>query len=254
MKKTTSAIWAGTLALGLAGTVQATLFDRGGGMIYDSDQDLTWLQDANYAFTSGYAAANAVDNGGFAHDNIFANGGMGWDAAMAWAEGLSYGGYDDWRLPTVTDNGNDGCNFSYNGTDCGYNVDTSGSELAYMWYDILENMAAYDISGNRQYAQFGFPSIRTGADGVDFLNLQPLDGYWSGTEYAQDTDIAWMFDTDTIFAGYGSQYPYGKSYKFFAWAVRSGDAVAVPEPGTVLLFGAGLIGLLGVGRRQRQHY
>jgi len=32
----------------------AILTDRGGGLIYDDDLNITWLQDANYADTSGY--------------------------------------------------------------------------------------------------------------------------------------------------------------------------------------------------------
>ena len=39
-----------------ASVAQATLFDRGGGLIYDNVLDVTWLQDANYAKTSGYNA------------------------------------------------------------------------------------------------------------------------------------------------------------------------------------------------------
>jgi len=35
---------------------EATLFDQGGGLIYDTDLNITWLQDANYAMTSGYDA------------------------------------------------------------------------------------------------------------------------------------------------------------------------------------------------------
>ncbi|PIQ12851.1 MAG: hypothetical protein COW07_02885 [Hydrogenophilales bacterium CG12_big_fil_rev_8_21_14_0_65_61_21] len=62
---------------------QATLINRGGGMIYDTDIDITWLADANYAMTSGYDA----------------DGLMNWAAANAWAAGLVYGGYENWRLP-----------------------------------------------------------------------------------------------------------------------------------------------------------
>ena len=32
----------------------AALYDRGNGLIYDDVLDITWLQDANYAQTSGY--------------------------------------------------------------------------------------------------------------------------------------------------------------------------------------------------------
>jgi hypothetical protein len=47
----------------------------------------------------------------------------------------------------IMDVGNDGCNFDYVGTDCGYNVDTSKSELASMFYDTLGNLGYSDTSG-----------------------------------------------------------------------------------------------------------
>lgn len=58
----------------------ATLWDRGGGLIYDDVLDSTWLQNANYAATSGY-----VSNDGY----------MNWNEAMVWADQLEYRGYDD---------------------------------------------------------------------------------------------------------------------------------------------------------------
>jgi hypothetical protein len=69
----------------LMGSVNADLIDRGGGLIYDTDLNVTWLQDANYAKTSGY------DTDGY----------MTWVDAMAWASSLEYQGYSDWRLPTI---------------------------------------------------------------------------------------------------------------------------------------------------------
>ena len=42
--------------ISLSGAAQAALFDRGGGLIYDDVLNVTWLQDANYAKTSGYDA------------------------------------------------------------------------------------------------------------------------------------------------------------------------------------------------------
>jgi len=72
------------LVLGLSISTHAALIDLGGGMIYSTDLDLTWLQDANYAQTSG----NSSD------------GLMTWDEATTWAENLTYGGIGGWRLPT----------------------------------------------------------------------------------------------------------------------------------------------------------
>lgn len=39
-----------------SGGASASLIDRGGGLIYDSTKNNTWLQDANYAKTSGFDA------------------------------------------------------------------------------------------------------------------------------------------------------------------------------------------------------
>jgi hypothetical protein len=112
--------------IALSGAAQATLIDRGGGLIYDNVLNLTWLQDANYAQTSGYDA----------------DGLMNWADANAWAAGLIYGGYSDWRLPTVAPIG---ASFDYatsnNGTtDVGYGNTSPNSEMAYMYYVNLGNL------------------------------------------------------------------------------------------------------------------
>lgn len=71
------------LAVLLTSHAHAALYDRGGGLIYDDALDVTWLQDANYAMTSGY------DSDGL----------MSWEQASSWATGLVISGYGDWRLP-----------------------------------------------------------------------------------------------------------------------------------------------------------
>ncbi len=53
---------------------------------YDTEADLTWLADANYAATSGYSEA-------------FGTGEMSWDTANIWAASLDISGTTDWRLP-----------------------------------------------------------------------------------------------------------------------------------------------------------
>ena len=65
----------------------AALVDRGTGMIYDTDLGITWLQDANYAQTSGYDA----------------DGRMTWNQATNWAAGLNINGITGWRLPSTVD-------------------------------------------------------------------------------------------------------------------------------------------------------
>ena len=72
--------------------VYAELYDRGGGLIYDDFLNITWLQNANYAFTSGYDP----------------DGLMNWYEANEWAEQLIYDRYTDWRLPDGGDQSDGG--------------------------------------------------------------------------------------------------------------------------------------------------
>lgn len=249
--KTSGLILAGTM---LAASAQAGLIDRGNGMIYDTVLDITWLQDANYAKTSGYDA----------------DGQMTWGAANTWAADLVYGGYDNWRLPTIhfTDTNNNGqfdCDFSKTGgTDCGYNVLTVSenatgaptiihSELAYMFYENLVNVALFDPDGGASH-QPGWDSLNSTftdantREPVSFKNLERYF-YWSSEEYALSANSAWIFGTDL-----GAQAFLNKGLGSYAWAVRDGDVAAsegtedIPEPGVLALFGLGLLGLI---RRQR---
>ena len=226
-----------------AGTAQAALYDRGGGLIYDDVLNITWLQDANYAKTSGYDS----------------DGRMNWDAAMAWAGQLVYGGYDDWRLPVMVFPAPGAWAFSNNGTTTGgYGATGSGwgpagdsdglwSELGWMWYHNLGNLGYCTPNGGGSSTscdeQTGWGLKKTGP----FSNLQDY-AYWSGTEYAPNPGLAWDFGT---YSGVQS-YHYYKSNELYAWAVRPGDVAAAPEPGSLVLLGAGLAGLGWSRRRVRR--
>ena len=192
-------------AVGLlsSGAVQAALNDRGGGLIYDDVLDITWLADANYAQTSNYDS----------------DGGMDFDEANTWAAGLSYGGYDDWRLPTA---------LNQDGSGPCANINCTSSEMGHMFYNNLGATAGNSIL------------LGTNTDNLAlFTNLQYVY-YWSGTVYALDPALyAWYFYTDFGIQSYSFQ-----DFEFYAWAVRPGDVAAIPEPETYAMLLAGL-GLLG---------
>ena len=112
MKKPSVFLCAIVLVFGITGSVNAALFDRGGGLIYDDYLDVTWLQDACYAGTSG----------------AYTGGWMWWDEALDWASDLVY--YDSvrntywssWRLSDA---------YNQDGTGPTYGVNTD-SEMGHL--------------------------------------------------------------------------------------------------------------------------
>jgi len=98
MKNLHIALIATILIFALKAPVQANLIDRGNGLIYDDDLNITWLQDANLSGAT-----------------------MTWLAATSWADTLVFQGFDDWRLP-VSDS-------SCTGNSC------TESELGHIFYN-----------------------------------------------------------------------------------------------------------------------
>jgi hypothetical protein len=215
---------------------------------YDTLLNITWLADANYAMTSGSDA----------------DGQMDWDGANLWAANQTIGGFDGWRLPTMspidgvafnttrTNNATSDSGYAYtttDGTDGGWRDGggTPVSELGHMFYVTLGNLGFCEPNdaqpngcGGRG-ADFGL--VNTGL----FTNLQD-SFYWTDTE--QSATTAWFFDNY-----YGDQNWNATNFKdgvHFAWAVHSGDVgtSVVPIPAAVWLFCAGLLGLGGIARRR----
>jgi hypothetical protein len=229
---------AGLLLSFLPFITEAALLDRGNGMLYDDVLNITWLQDANYAKTSGYDT----------------DGKMDWHTAAAWADSLVYGGYSDWRLASNTPV--NGSNFNYalkydGSSDRGYNITSPYSELAYMYHVNLDLKSAFSTGAISQedFGIFGNGTtngtnmISFGQNDVDLVKNLQAYYYWSGTEMPNSVN-AWAFNNAN-----GDQIYFGKNNQRYAWAVRSGDVSSVPIPGAIWLFGAGLLGLLGLKRR-----
>ena len=196
------------------------LIDRGGGLIYHTEFDVTWLQDANYAKTSGYDA----------------DGLMTWDGANTWVSNLEYEDtvrntiWDDWRLPTALNK--DG---SFPPTFGTIGVD---NELGHLFYVEL---------GNTYY-----PDTTPYYTGL--FNRLRLYDYWSSTRapgsYGPNYQD-YFFDFELH---YSYLSPYHRDGEGYAFAVRTGDVGPIPIPSALWLLGSGLIGLAGFRRRFKKGY
>lgn len=123
MKKLLMILCAMLLLVGIIDTSNAALIDRGGGLIYDTDLSVTWLQDASYYLNHGGTGDEAD---------------LTYWGARYYVESLQY--YDpvrditwseSWRLPKASiDN-------TY--PSQGYNI--INSEMGHLFYESLDNQA-----------------------------------------------------------------------------------------------------------------
>ncbi|ARN72917.1 VPLPA-CTERM sorting domain-containing protein [Oceanicoccus sagamiensis] len=224
------------VGLSLSVFANAALYDRGNGLLYDDELNITWLLDFNYAKTSGYHTTGYMTR----------------EDAKTWVEALDYGGYQGWRLPTQT-NGAYG-NSSYEIGELGhlYNFTLGNQrqdwndpndwceEIEYDYYECgydtaMENDSFTDpITGQtisfgllayESYKSFQYGDLREGSRDYHIQGF----GFYDGAEFTANTQ-------------------YGGGY--LAWAVHDGDIAAVPVPGAVWLFGSALAGLAGFKRKK----
>jgi len=147
IKLSRTILFIGVFSLGLISTANANLEARPGGMVYDTDLNITWMSDANYAKTSGYDA----------------DGLMSWSSAYNWAASLNVGGVSGWRLPVA----NNYCEAFY---EC------EGGEMGHLFIDELGGTIGSSIlsSSDQDLAlftnvqnQFYWTGWRVGGDYID---------------------------------------------------------------------------------------
>jgi hypothetical protein len=184
-----------TVMFGVSAVARAGLVDRGGGVIYDTDLNVTWLANSNLAATNTFGVAGISSP----------DGGMNWTTATAWIAAMNaarYLGVGNWRLP-ATPSIDPGCSVQVGApAPAGYNC--TASEMGHLFYLELGGTALQNIRvfHNANYDLF-----------------QNFAGYyWSGP-YPPDNSSAWAFD----FASGNQSTAFKTNPGFFAWAVRTGD-------------------------------
>jgi hypothetical protein len=219
-------------------SASAALYDRGNGMIYDSTQNITWLQDANYAKTSGYDS----------------DGAMNWSQAKTWSDNLVYGGFSDWRLPSA--------HVRIGGTDLVTmaNNEIIG-ELGYMF--VANNISYYSYSGSfcSSMSQDDCSPYSYSGCSNSFFDCSSLSNsmfWYKEDDISANHPIAQLFGplafAVNLSGGIPNPLPVPKGNNQHAWAVRDGDVLSaneVPVPAAAWLMGSGLIGLAGLARRKK---
>jgi hypothetical protein len=162
----------------------------------------------------------------------YANNFTDWTNQNAWAAGLTLTydidsaysvdwGSSPWRLPSAGDHPE-------------FGDDKVTSEMGHLFY-----------------TELGLNNDLTSATELNASNFDNLVAtwYWSSTEFTTDSDIAWRF-----YMASGEQGTNGKDHTSNrGLAVRNAQVstAPVPEPATMFLFGLGLLGVLGIGRKQK---
>lgn len=199
--------------LSLSTFVNATLFDRGNGMFYDDMLDVTWLDEFIYKDWGEVGDAQFLINSINTTGQGTSNGYMSSGTNTTYFE-VTNRGFTDWRLPTIME----------------YNI--LGKELANDSFSPFVNLDKWSYNPNVNQHYWNYWS----SDFTIFQNQWTVQYHY----------FCYDFTSDKI----SLLNPI--SYNAGAIAVRSGDVTPVPEPGTMLLIGTGLVGLAGTRFRKKK--
>lgn len=138
----------GILLLFVFASADASLIDRGDGLIYDDVLDITWAQPDADRY---------------------------WDGANTWAAGLTLGGVSGWRLPYISVAAGAGPSTG-SPVDCSTATEAAcrDNELGYMFYQ--------NLGGS-----YGDPILDSGDPDLALFPTLLSNAYWSGTGYDSDT-------------------------------------------------------------------
>jgi hypothetical protein len=179
------------------------LFERAGGAAYyDSNQDITWLTDANYAATSGTDLYEDPTDGF-----------MRRSYAYIWIDNLNAAahlGITTWRMPELIDIENDG----YQWYPCNEQREHDVGEMGFLYYEILGGVYRVDCDNNPQPHGLTYHG--------PFINIveDEHEAYWYGTPYVGEQPEGWDQGWAIHFA-YGGTHNDGGAGP--VWPVFDGD-------------------------------
>ena len=180
----------------LISPTNATLLSRlAGKIIYDTNQNISWLANANLAQTTTFGVENIDSEGRMRWD--FGTP-LEWINAMNAHTGVGYLGFNNWRLPIAVHPDNT-CQFVSTisfGTGC------TGSEMGNLFY-----IGLGDVDKPL--------SLGSVVDVPPFKNIQ-MNAYWSGTPSTNGRQYGFHFGT-------GAQTHSLANSTFWVWPVLDGD-------------------------------
>lgn len=202
--------------------------------VYDSDQDISWLANANLATTSTFGVLG-----------IDPSGRMTQLQAQQWVGALNtnaYLGLTDWRLPTAL-TPDDTCS-SPGAQSQGYNC--TGSEMGSLFYEGLGGTQAVSIANSNNGDLDLFSNVQlVGLPCGSNCTYPP--SYWTSTLYPGFPTYAYTFDFNAGFQNAAHVSAGGDGSSKYAWAVHDGVVgapiapVPLPAAGWLMLSGLGLL-------------